>query len=252
MLQTLFDEKGRCHKSSQLQSSVSEPDNEFYLIQPKIDNAERLNVLHDYLGQTEVSTQQFQSTTELIKEQTLSKPNLANLFKGVHLPIVLPGGCDNLENILQDFLLAINVIYQGEISRQRFINMLPKHFYEKVKLFKISRQNLLIRKLANKSVIGWYFPNPLQGFSILAQREQMIYLPHNLILSGIDTLIALIMYPDVLAKDDYTPFYNLSAFSYESEEKSIGFEANDKELLFFSYNTPDYSFCDCTGGLFLM
>ena len=50
------------------------------------------------------------------------------------------------------------------------------------------------------STVGIYFPNPLQGFSVDAGWEQMATLPEGFILSGIDIIIAMIMYPDILTQ----------------------------------------------------
>ena len=75
-------------------------------------------------------------------------------------------------------------------------------------------------------VYAIYFPNPLQGFSPLASREQMQDLPESLILvGGFDASAAQVMYPDILSRDFETPGYDLSALQYQSSNYSFYFDA---------------------------
>ena len=94
----------------------------------------------------------------------------------------------------------------------------------KVSVVDGSRHDQLISRMKEGLVIGLHFPNPLQGFSINASREQMSTLPEGFILSGMDTPIAMVMYPDILARDWDTPGLNL-ALQWQSAGYSLYFWA---------------------------
>ena len=82
--------------------------------------------------------------------------------------------------------------------------------------------------------MGIHFPNPLQGFSVNASREQMATLPQGFILSGMDTSVAMVMYPDILARDWNTFGLDLAALSFyfQYSRYSLKFTANDVNLEF--------------------
>ena len=92
----------------------------------------------------------------------------------------------------------------------------------KVSIVPGSRHEKLIEKMMQDYVVAIYFPNPLQGFSINASREQMATLPESLILAGgFDTASAMSMYPDIIARDWHTPGYDLSALNWQSSDYSL-------------------------------
>jgi len=91
---------------------------------------------------------------------------------------------------------------------------------------------------------------PLQGYSVLAQREQMASLPSSLLLSGaVDMATAMAAYPDVLARDWNTPGYDCSAVSFRSSASSLYFEAYDDHLEFGDCGLLDTPGGICSGGL---
>jgi hypothetical protein len=101
-------------------------------------------------------------------------------------------------------------------------------------------------------VKGIHFPNPLQGFSIKASREQMLTLPKGFILSGLDTAIAMIMYPDVLARGYLTPGLDLAALSWQSADYSLFFRADVSRLDFDNSDGLAVDYGNYSGGLLFL
>jgi hypothetical protein len=81
----------------------------------------------------------------------------------------------------------------------------------------------------------------------------MATLPEGFILSGLDTAIAMVMYSDILARDQYTPDLMLAALSWQSARYSPQFQTVPVESGFI---IPDYSSAyggpDCSAGLCLL
>jgi len=246
----LFDSNGRRSVPTGLQANVCNPRTAFYLTQPDIDYAGRLNRLHKFLCPTDISVDQFQNEAEKIKKATLANEQIANLFKGVYLPVVIPhnvAGITDVGTLLEAWLEAVGKSYEAEFPDRKFYNHRQGDLADKVKIVKESRHQGLLEKIKQGPVFGWYCPIPLQGFSVHAQREQITGLPNNLILSGLDAIIAQIMYPDILAKDSSTPGYDLSAFSWESSGYSLFFGASGDGLGFDYGGDLGYAL-DCFSG----
>ena len=84
----------------------------------------------------------------------------------------------------------------------------------------------VIGRLQAGEIIAIHFPNVLQGFSILAQREQMAGLPGALALCGaIDTAESAVMHADTLFRDFHTPGLDCAAVQWRAPGSSLYFEA---------------------------
>ncbi|MBU2214254.1 hypothetical protein KJ996_06510, partial [Patescibacteria group bacterium] len=243
----LFDKNGRRIPSRELQTDVCDANRKFYLIQPNLKN------VSDYDGRLVRFQQSFGDNTvtatpdflryfvwksgKLISEIKNDK-NLANLLNGVYLPIILPklqtfsDYGDMLEKV---FLLPVKFSYERQFPDRKFYNHRENKLSGKISIVSGVKHEQLIEKMKREYVFAIYFPNSLQGFSVLASREQIATLPDSLILSGgFDTAAAMAMYPDILARDWHTPGYNLSALIWQSLDYSLSFRASD-DRLFFNY-----------------
>jgi hypothetical protein len=86
--------------------------------------------------------------------------------------------------------------------------------------------------MATRPVVGILFPVALQGYSILAAREQMASLPEGFVLSGVlDACVAMVEYPDVLARDDYAPTLVCAGTTWQAN-LSLCFHPDNKSLNF--------------------
>jgi hypothetical protein len=94
-----------------------------------------------------------------------------------------------------------------------------------------SCQTRLIKRMATEPLVGILFPIALQGYSVLAAREQMASLPEGFVLSGVlDACVAMTAYPDVLAQD-HAPTLVCAGTTWQSAF-SLGFQPSSKSLNF--------------------
>lgn len=230
-----FDRHGRCIPAPNLRARACDANRNFRLNQPTLDYAERHARLTEFLGQELIITAaQFKDTSERQLASLRENPSTANALKGVVLPVIMPrivmkdlGAC--LEEIL---LPAVERSYTQKFPGRTFNNRRQGDLAGKVTLVSDTRHERLVAGMAKSSMVGIFLPNPLQGFSVHAQREQIAAMPENFVLSALDMIMAMIMYPDVLARDFNTPGLDLSALQWQSAEYSLFFEAYDDKLLF--------------------
>lgn len=252
VIRKLFDKNGR-RIPKDLSSSVCDPDKRFKLVQPRMktvkDYARVLKILADALG---VGVQDLGITAEEFKakaEELMSTipSNSANIKKGVGLPLVLP----KFESF-EKLLCSVNNSYKNVFQNRNFCYNLKSELGLSVvaaKTVEGSRQDQLIEKMKQGPVVIIFFPNSLQGFSVNASREQMESLPEGFILSGIETIIAMIMYPEVLARDSYTPTLGLAGLFRQSSDYSLLFWAADNELSFGDGVHSSHAIDDISSGL---
>lgn len=256
----LFDKNGRRIPPKVLQNAVCDPDKNFQLIQPRFktmdDYAQRL-IRFQQMFYGLMSAAEFEGKVEELVSEIKSTELLVNLLKGIYLPIILPkievknfDYGTTLENM---FLSAVKKAYEAQFPGRSFYNYRKGELAKQVSIVEGSRHELLVERMKQGIVYAIYFPNSLQGFSALASREQMSTIPESLLLyGGFDASAAMVMYPDILARDFKTPGYDLSALQWRSSGYSLYFGAYDDELG-FDYGAPlgfaldDYS----SGFLFL-
>ena len=209
---------------------------DFRLRQPKLDYDQLIARAVELLQQGPImSGAEFAARAKAIIEQVKSDPQLANLLKGVHLPIVLPQMlvADYGQTLDEVFLTAMEKAYIAAFPGRRFDNYRKGDLTNKVIMAPNTRHEQLLAKMGAGAVVGVYFPTALQGFSIPASREQMSTLPDNIILSGgLDIAMAMVMYPEVLAKDYNTPGLDMAALQWASADASLCFKARGAYLVF--------------------
>ena len=174
------------------------------------------------------------NSRELIGEIKNNR-NLANLLNGVYLPIILPklGDISDYGKTLEGvFLPAVKSSYERQFPDRKFYNYRENELVNNISIVSGTRHEKLGEKMKHDSLVAIYFPNSLQGFSILASQEQISSLPELLLSGGFDTAAAITMYPDILARDWNTPGYDLSALSWQSPDDSLFFRALDDRLHF--------------------
>jgi len=196
------------------------------------DYSNRLSLISESLGLNLGTTaEEFKFKTEEILSKIPN--NSVNIKNGICLPLVLPRfeGDDIgffLENLLAWFEKSYNKAFDGNRS---FHNFQKGRLNGMVKTVNSSRQDQLIEKMKQGPVVVIFFPDSLQGFSISASHEQMETLPEGFILSGIETIIAMIMYPEILARDPKTLGLILAGLSWRSSDFSLFFWTIKDRLL---------------------
>jgi len=252
-----------------LQANVCNADRDFRLNRPKLDEevdfANRILRLHECLSiDTEVTAEKLMTETKRLLALVRGNSQIANIANGVCLPVVLPKlVTDDLGAELELYLDGVSNSYVKTFGYRKFYNLRKGTLANEVSVVDGSRHDQLIARMKECPVIGLHFPNPLQGFSIHADREQMSTLPpvrrsqngeggEGFILSGIDTSIAMVMYPDILARDWNTPGLYMAALQWQSADYSLGFRAGGDKLDFGSTDgLADASGCYSGGLLFL-
>lgn len=253
VVRKLFDKHGRRIPDS-LSANVCSANQNFRLDQPKmkaeVDYANRITRLHGCLDiDTKITAKQLKMETERLLGLIWGNSQITNITNGVWLPVILPQlTADDLGIALEQYLEAVDKSYAKDFDDRKFYNYRKGILANEVNIVDGSRHDQLISRMKQGPVMGIHFPNSLQGFSINASREQMSTLPEGLVLSGMDTPIAMAMYPDILARDFNTPDLDLSALSWQSAD-SLFFKAYDAHLDFdYTVNVaPAYDYY--SGGL---
>ncbi|MDP3900250.1 MAG: hypothetical protein Q8Q23_04175 [bacterium] len=252
-----FDKHGRRIPEG-LQANVCDANRNFGLDQPKLEKeivfAYRILRLHECLSiDSEVTAEQLKAETERMLAMIRENSQIANIANGVCLPVVLPKLVTNdLGAELELYLAGVNNSYAKTFGNWEFYNRRKGTLTNEVSVVDGSRHDQLISRMKEGPVIGLHFPNPLQGFSIHASREQMSILPKGFILSGIDTPIAMVMYPDILARDWNTPGLDLAALQWRSTGYSFFFRAFDAKLGFYGTDSLAGARGGCSGGFLFL
>ncbi len=250
----LFDSNGRCIPRN-LKNRVCDPNTGFHLVQPKLDYGMRLARIGESLhtGQM-ISVVEFEDRCQKLLERLGKDEQCGNIVKAVHLPICIPQtAVADYGTALEPFLAGVERSYTQEFPERPFNNYRKGDLAKKVSVISGSRHPALLGKLAEGSAVGVYFPNPMQGFSVLAQREQIGILPIEFMLAGgFDTVVGMACYPDVLARDGNTPGLDLAALQWQDARHSLFFKADDDELRFVNWGSLDNAYDYYSGGLFVL
>lgn len=231
-IRMLFDRNGRRIPQG-LKANVCDSNRDFRLVQPAMATLEdytgRLKRLQDYLGiDTGITAEEFEREIKRQLALIQSDPQVANLAKGVCLPLILPKlEKANLGDILEQYLKALETSYFDNFPNRKFNNYRKGELKGKVSVVEAGRYDEVIKRMKQGTVVVIYFPDPLQGFSVNASIEQIETLPESFAVSGFEAVIAAIMYPDVLARDWHTPGLDLAALSWRSSDYSLCLEARD-------------------------
>ena len=264
VMKLFFDKHGR-RIPNRLQTNVCDANRDLRLNQPKLDKemdfANRILRLHEslsmhmmrYINNTEVTAEQLKQETERLLAIIRVNPQIANIANGVYLPVVLPRLVTNdLGAELELYLTGVDKSYSKTFGDRKFYNHCKDTLANEVRVVDGSRHDQLISRMKEGPVIGLHFPNPLQGFSTNASREQISKLPEGFILSGIDTPIAMVMYPDILARDWNTPGLNMSALSWQSAGYSLLFRAGGGRFDFGCTAVLSHAYAYYSSGLLFL
>ena len=257
VVKKFFDKHGRRIPEG-LQADVCDANWNFRMYRPElfeeVDFANRITRLHGCLSiDTEVTAEQLKTETERLLAIIRENSQIANIANGVCMPVVLPKlVTDDLGTELELYLAGVNNSYAKTFGDRKFYNCRKGTLANEVNIVDGSRHDQLIARMKQEPVIGLHFPNPLQGFSINASREQMATLPERFILSGMDTPIAMAMYPDILACDYNTPGLDMAAFSWQSAGYSLDFKAYDDSLDFSYTDSLARAYDSYSGGLLFL
>lgn len=237
---SLFNRNGVRIRPRGLKANTTKPDRDYRFNQPTLDYGQRLARLQTYLNSPKylynISAADFETRSEAIIASIREDDTVSNLLKGIYLPFVIPQmDVEDYGQILDEvFLTGVNNSYTEQFGGERpFNNYRKGSLAEQTTIVTGSRHERLVEAMKQGTVVGIYFPNCLQGYSVDADREQMESLPEQFLLAGgFDAAAAMIAYPDVLARDGSTPLLDLAAMQWQSSDDSLCFRAYDDDLDF--------------------
>ncbi|OGL84328.1 hypothetical protein A3J03_00345 [Candidatus Uhrbacteria bacterium RIFCSPLOWO2_02_FULL_46_25] len=246
----LVDATGRCIPLPTIKGEHVDANRDFCLVQPAIDYAAILGRLQQFFapGMKFVSAEEFAKQATALITRIRETKQVANLLKGVCLPIVLPQiTVANYGQTLEEtFLTAAERAYQAQYPDRTFYNYRAGTLAGQVQIVEESRHQRLVEKMAKGPVVLIHFPNPMQGFSIPADRKMISALPEGFMLAGaLDTATSVVAHTVTLARNYHTPGLDCAANSWRG--LSLCFKASD-DGLGFRYRRL-IADDDCSGGL---
>lgn len=250
-----FDKHGRRIPPRTLQADVTDAGRDCNLTHAKPNLSKTLTLLFRYLGQAFITTKDFEMRVEQIFEGLRNDDNTKLLTNGVGLPFALPQTMVLDYGKLLDklYLPAVERSYKAQFPKRDFYNNCQGKLESQVITVKGSSHERLVEAMKQGVVVGVYFPNCLQGFSVHADLEQMASLPEKFLLAGgFETCASLIAYPDILARDVYTPILDLAAMGWQSVNYSLYFRAGGDFLSFNYGSNLGRAIAEHTGGLVVL
>jgi hypothetical protein len=238
LIRLLVDKTGRLIPAHLgITAAVCDENRDFLLNQPSvIDYGEILARFRKFFpaGTKFVNAIEFMTLAEAAKEESLASKLLANLFKRAAWPLPIPQHevHDMGKSMDEFFLPAAKAAYLNQFPDRKF-NIYCGDMPRKVlPLPDYNGHDKFIAKMKDSPGVAWYFPNPMQGFSILAQREAgKMLLQHGLLLNGaIEPALALVGFTGEMARGYNTPGYDCPAVSWQSAGGSLYFKADGDGL----------------------
>lgn len=148
-----------------------------------------------------VTEQDFERQSREMLEVISQDALMANVLRGPYLPLILP--CLDIADFsamldgLMEFLKKSLLFFKPKCCLQ---SQIPDGFGGLIRPSVVGRQYKVFRKIKQGGGVALFFPQALRGFSLSASQKQMGELPQQFCLSALDTLVALILYPDFLIK----------------------------------------------------
>ena len=180
----------------------------------------------------------FRDRASKAKSRIAQDDATGDVLRGPCLPIFLPsiqgmapiqemGHCGE---IIEKLALRslIGQVFAERFPGQRFSDVVGRTWFS---IREGSRHEKLIAAMSAGPVAALYFPMALQGYPPLAAVEQMESLPDHFLLSGaINVMAAMIMYPDMLARDANVP--DLECAGVGDYSTAFQFKRTEDELFF--------------------
>lgn len=205
-------------------------------------------------GTVFVSAEEFTKLAEVAKEKLLGNELLTNLFNRAAWPLPVPQyDAQDIGRSMDEFFLpAAKAAYNNQFPDRKF-NIYCGEMAGKILPLPDYNGHDFIAAMKNGPGVVWYFPNPMQGFSVNAQREAgKLLLPHDFLLNGaIEPALALVGFTAEMGRDFNTPGYDCPAVNWQSADYSLSFKARAGEFRVRSYGGLGCAYGYYSGGLVL-
>ena len=250
----LFDVSGRRIPSPGIGAPVNPACTRYGLSQPPTDHSVIHSRITEHIpGADVVSRGEFEQRSGALLESLRGGETTRDVAQGVYVPFVLPRGrfADHGQALEEVFLPAVGRSWKARYPKYNFTNELKGGLAGKVTVAPASRYERLVAAMAERPLIGIYFPLALSGFSVDAALRQMADLPEGFVLSGAyDVCAALIGSPELAMKTDgYPPQLDLSALESPAPRYAYHFASYGYNLTFNGRFHNGLASDYCTSGL---
>lgn len=230
----LFDANGRLVPADG-EVVYSQVDRRYFsLAQPAFTFPGVLAAVAKHLGIADldrhIAGSEFERRCEAARQAIMCDPDLAGLFRGVHVPFVLlpsTARTDVGEELDAVLLPAVATSYVEKMPGFDFRNYLKGQLAGAISVVPGVRYERLLASHAKDVIAGWYFPGALAGYAIPEQRRVMAHLPEAVSLSGpLEAAMAFMGVPDILMRiDNYPSLLAVSAVQPQEPRFFQFFEA---------------------------
>ncbi len=174
--------------------------------------------------------------------------SVSNILKGPYLPTFIPKFTveEGMLGVLIELIVTlIKRSYEEVFVGRKFVNHVSGYLTGNVSV-PAPKTKRLVSQMAVRHIHGLSFLTPLHGFSLLADHRAAGHLP-DFVLSSLDMLMCMALYPDILLSEWLTPGYRLSALLCHQYPLSIKTLADRAD---FGINGRG-AYSISSGGLFL-
>jgi hypothetical protein len=240
---SFFDDRGRRILTKPYRVFDTEDLGYYYIQNKDIKLDEVLENLHSAgIGKT-VPLDKFKESLEKLKGQFLRLKAYSNLFKGVHLPFILPV-IDiterNLSAVLVErFLPHLECSFKRRYPSAHFKAIMQggSTLAGNLRVDRRSRYQTLLDAVQKSDVVGWYFPQALQQFDIdsqVSQIEELPYEPRVCVSGPMEIFSASIGKPDLLINNEgYAPILTMPAVQHVDDKLTLALKSYGPHLEFW-------------------
>lgn len=240
---SFFNERGRRVLTKPYRVFDAQDLDYYYIQNKEVNFTEALRNFHSVgIGQG-ISLQEFRTLLEELKDRFHRIPALTNLFKGVHVPFIVPKVSDAGEDLsytaVERLLPKLEASFKRHYPQAHFKAIMQggTTLTGNLRIDERSRYENVLNAAKNSDLIGWYFPQALQQFDIESQVKQIEELPHEsgFFLSGpMEVLSANIGRPELLInREGYAPILTMPAVSHVDQKLTLALKSYGPHLEFW-------------------
>lgn len=245
-LKDLFDDHGRCVTSPLTERLPMKEEDEIFAF-PKVKRNYRklFSRFKRVFKGTDITLPLFYKRGRSLEEQLASSPAFCKLLKGPYQPICLPKMSRfNYDHILKNCLFpVVERYFKNKKNKRKVFSDIRDHEKspaERVKVNKHSDHKRLLDRCQKgpEHRIALYFPEAFRGISVSEVLGEMKFFPEGFFpAGGIDTIIAILMYPRFTDGGWYSPAITMpgivsargNSFYLKSYDGFLGFGIQDPE-----------------------
>jgi len=240
---SFFNERGRRVLTKPYRVFDAQDLDYYYIQNKEVNFTEALRNFHSVgIGQG-ISLQEFRTLLEELKDRFHRIPALTNLFKGVHVPFIVPKVSDAGEDLsytaVERLLPKLEASFKRHYPQAHFKAIMQggTTLTGNLRLDERSRYKNILNVAVNSDLIGWYFPQALQQFDIESQVKQIEELPleTGLCLSGpMEVISANIGKPELLINQEgYAPILTMPAVKHIDDKLTLALKSYGPHLEFW-------------------